>query len=190
MQVVRNSVYVIPPNRDIAILHGKLQLHLPEEPRGQRMPIDIFMRTLAEDQGEHAIGIVLSGTGSDGSLGLRAILGVGGISLVQALEIANDLDDDEIATARAGLYLPSIVQDVTPGRLREFFVREEAGYRIKKVIREMVVFAVQNVIKDPPFTKLDLLSCRNLMIYLEPALQNRLIPSFHYALKTGGVLLL
>jgi two-component system CheB/CheR fusion protein len=372
MQVKPNSVYVIPPNRDMAIFHGKLQLHLPQEPRGQRMPIDIFMRALAEDQGERAIGIVLSGTGSDGTLGLRAILGAGGISLAQAPETAKfdgmpssainagyvthvlavedmpqklisvlqhaiapsdylpsmtvsginqilmllrsscghdfsqykkttinrriirrmslhniedtdiylrllkenpaevhllfkellinvtsffrdaevfaelkqnilpqlladkaegyvfrvwvagcatgeeaysiaillrewmmemhreikvqlyatDLDDDAIAIARAGLYLSNIVQDVTPERLRHFFVHEDAGYRIKKEIREMVVFAVQNVIKDPPFTKLDLLSCRNLMIYLEPALQNRLIPSFHYALKTGGVLLL
>lgn len=372
MQVEPNSVYVIPPNRDMAIFHGKLQLHLPREPRGMRMPIDIFMRALAEDRGERAVGIVLSGTGSDGTLGLRSILGAGGISLVQAPETAKfngmpssainagyathvlaaedmpqklisvlhnsmtasdnlplmtvsginqilmllrsscghdfsqykkttinrriirrmslhniedtdiylrllkenpaeihllfkellinvtsffrdtdafielkqnilpqlladkpadyvfrvwvagcatgeeaysmaillrewmvdkhreikvqlyatDLDDDAIAVARAGLYLPNIVQDVTPDRLRQFFVKEDAGYRIKKEIREMVVFAVQNVIKDPPFTKLDMLSCRNLMIYLEPALQNRLIPSFHYALKTGGVLLL
>jgi len=372
MQVAPNSVYVIPPNREMAIFHGKLQLHLPLTPRGQGMPIDIFMRALAEDQGELAVGIVLSGTGSDGTLGLRAILGAGGISLVQLPETAKfdgmpisainagypthvlavedmpqklisalqhsitlsehlpsmtltginqilmllrsscghdfsqykkttihrriirrmslhniedtaiylrflkenppeihllfkellinvtnffrdkevfaeltqnilpqlladkpedyvfrvwvagcatgeeaysiaillrewmmatqreitvqlyatDLDDDAIAIARAGLYLPNIVQDVTPERLRQFFVHEHAGYRITQEIREMVVFTVQNVIKDPPFTKLDLLSCRNVMIYLEPALQNRLIPSFHYALKAGGVLLL
>ena len=79
-----------------------------------------------------------------------------------------DLDDDAIAIARAGVYPPNIVQDVTPERLRRFFIKEESGYRVKKEIREMVVFAIQNVIKDPPFTKLDLLSCRNLMIYLEP----------------------
>ena len=102
---------------------------------------------------------------------------------------ATDLDDDAIATARAGLYLPNIAQDISPERLRRFFVKEEAGYRVKKEVREMVVFAVQNVIKDPPFTKLDLLSCRNLMIYLEPVLQNRIIPAFHYSLKSGGVLL-
>ena len=103
---------------------------------------------------------------------------------------ATDLDDDAIAVARAGLYPPNIAADVTPERLRRFFIKEDAGYRIKKQIREMVVFAVQNVIKDPPFTKLDLLSCRNLMIYLEPELQNRLIPAFHYALKSSGVLFL
>lgn len=102
---------------------------------------------------------------------------------------ATDLDDDAIAVARAGLYLSNIAQDISPERLRRFFVKEEAGFRVKKEIREMVVFAVQNVIKDPPFTKLDLLSCRNLMIYLEPVLQSRLIPAFHYSLKPDGVLL-
>ena len=103
---------------------------------------------------------------------------------------STDLDDDAIAVARAGVYPPNIVQDMDPERLRRFFVREEAGYCVKKDIREMVVFAIQNVIKDPPFTRLDLLSCRNVMIYLEPELQNRLIPAFHYALKPGGVLFL
>ena len=92
--------------------------------------------------------------------------------------------------ARAGTYPPNIVQDVLPERLHRFFVKDEAGYRVKKEIREMVVFAIQNVIKDPPFTRLDLVSCRNLMIYLEPELQERLIPAFHYALKPGGVLFL
>jgi two-component system, chemotaxis family, CheB/CheR fusion protein len=101
---------------------------------------------------------------------------------------STDLDDDAITSARAGLYPPNIAQGIQPERLRRFFIKEDAGYRVKKEIREMVVFAVQSVIKDPPFTRLDLLSCRNLMIYLEPELQNRLIPSFHYALKPGGVL--
>jgi len=81
--VAPNHVYVIPPNRDLTIFHGTLQLSLPEMPRGQRMPIDAFLRSLAEDQGERAVGIVLSGTGTDGTQGLRAILGAGGITLVQ-----------------------------------------------------------------------------------------------------------
>ena len=84
---------------------------------------------------------------------------------------STDLDEDAIGVARAATYPPNIVEDVLPERLRRFFVKEEAGYRVKKDIREMVVFAIQNVIKDPPFTKLDLVSCRNLMIYLEPELQ-------------------
>ncbi|MDP2694068.1 MAG: chemotaxis protein CheB, partial [Gallionella sp.] len=83
VKVAPNNVYAIPPNRDMAIFHGALQLSVPDQPRGQRMPIDAFLRSLAEDQGEQAIGIILSGTGTDGTLGLRAILGAGGVSLVQ-----------------------------------------------------------------------------------------------------------
>jgi len=373
--VVPDHVYVIPPNRDMTIFHGVLQLSVPEGPRGQRMLIDSFFRSLAEDQGERAICVVLSGSGTDGTLGLRAIHGTGGVSFVQdpttakydgmpvsavhsglatyvlpvekmpgqlmtyvktlfeqgikpehpsppvtsalnkivailrtrtghdfslykqntirrrierrmtvhgidntsvyarylqehadevtllfkellinvtsffrepeafatlksdilsklfnqkpenyvfrvwvagcatgeeAYSIAmtfreymddskqefkvqiysTDIDDDAIAVARAGAYPPNISIDVSPERLKRFFVKEEAGYRVKKEIREMIVFASQNVIKDPPFTKLDLVSCRNLLIYLEPELQNRLIPTFHYALKPGGFLFL
>lgn len=103
---------------------------------------------------------------------------------------ATDLDADAITTARAGLYPLSIAADMNADRLQRYFTREENGYRVRKEIREMIVFAVQNVIKDPPFTRLDLLCCRNLMIYLGQALQNRLIPSFHYALTAGGVLFL
>ncbi|QKE42225.1 MAG: SAM-dependent methyltransferase [Ferrovum myxofaciens] len=370
MAVMPNCVYVIPPNRDMAIFHGALQLSVPNQPRGQRMPIDAFLRSLAEDQNEKAIGIILSGTGTDGTLGLRAILGVGGATLVQEpasakydgmpnsaiqagyatlvlpvekmpnalltgicapkylsevasaaskmnhilmqlrrvtghdfsqykkstlgrridlrmsllemkdredyahylkehpaeiimlfkellinvtkffrdqeafdalkqeilpqlmqskpddtvfrawvagcstgeeaysiaillrefmdeanrefkiLLYATDLDDDAIATARAGIYPPNIVQDVSPERLRRFFIKDDAGYHVRKDIRETIVFAIHNVIKDPPFAKLDLLSCRNLLIYLEPEVQNRLIQVFHYALKPNGVLFL
>jgi two-component system CheB/CheR fusion protein len=372
MQVAPNSVYVIPPNRDMTIFHRALQLSIPAEPHGQRMPIDVFLRSLGEDQSEKAIGIIFSGTGTDGTLGLRAILGAGGITLaqepttakfdgmptsaiqagyvthilpaekmpdvllsgIQTLNIkttpsppialnginrilqqlrastghdfslykkstitrriqrrmlqndiadtetylrylkghpseiaslfkellinvtnffrdpeafvalkqdilptlfenkpddyvfrawvagcatgeeaysiamvlhelmdekhyafkvqiySTDLADDTITTARAGFYPPNITLGVSPERLRRFFIKEDGGYRVKKEIREMIVFATQNIIKDPPFTKLDLLSCRNLMIYLEPELQNRLIPTFHYALKPEGVLFL
>jgi two-component system CheB/CheR fusion protein len=373
VEVARNAVYVIPPNRDMTICKGRLKLVEPGQPHGFRMPIDSFFRSLAEDQGEKAIGIVLSGTGSDGTLGLRAVLGAGGVTLVQdpeeakydampksaiangyaahvmpvkkmgsflangktsnsfvlgrsvasdfhpelhqilqqvhsvtgndfseykkstmgrrverrmqqqkieetgiyarylkenpdevkllfsdllinvtsffrdpeAFEIlkrdilpalltnkpdpyvlriwveacstgeeaysiaillreyidevnqrlkvaifATDVDGHAISVARAGIYPLSISQDVLPDRLQRFFVKQESFYRVNKVIREMVVFAVHNVIKDPPFTKIDLLSCRNLLIYLEQDLQNRLLPIFHYALKPGGVLFL
>lgn len=373
MPVAPNHVYVIPPNREMQIFHGLLQLSMPEVARGHRMPIDTFLRSLAEDQAEYAVGIILSGTGTDGTLGLRAILGAGGVTLVQeptsakydgmpqsalragfashslpvehmagtlqsiarnlaanlpapvtpvaaadlnrlllllrsltghdfslykkttiqrrverrmalheltdaavymrylkehvdeaqalmkeflinvtsffrdpeafaALQTealpalladkpddyvfrvwiaacssgeeaysvamvlrelldagkhsfkvqiyATDLDDDAVAIARAGAYPPNVAADITPERLMRFFIKDKAGYRVKKDIREMIVFATQDVIKDPPFTRLDLLCCRNLMIYLEPELQNRLIPLFHFALKPGGVLFL
>ncbi|WP_310386466.1 chemotaxis protein CheB [Roseateles sp.] len=379
--VQANCVYIIPPNRDMAILNGVLQLTLPEAARGKRMPIDGFLRSLAADQGARAIGIILSGTASDGSLGLRAIVDAGGVGLVQepssarydgmpqnaikagaashvlapeqmpallvrmalsaqpglslptrqALDpkrsdlnkillqlrtssghdfllykkstigrriqrrkmlnqidndvdyaqllsenpaevqclfrellinvtsffrdpeafvalkqsllpalleakppgsvfrvwvagcssgeeaysiamilhelqqdlfsrgersvpiqiFATDLDDEAIALARAGRYPAGIANDVTPERLRRFFTKEDdaaAGFKVTKELRDMVVFAVQNVIKDPPFSRLDLLSCRNLMIYLEPELQRRLIHSFHGALQPQGVL--
>jgi len=383
IQVEANHVYIIPPNRDMAILNGVLQLSLPHAPHGLRLPIDGFLSSLADDQANRAIGIILSGTASDGTLGLRAILGVGGLCMVQTPDTAKydsmpqsainagyvthilnveempsmlqqllhkssyhkkvpplltdgtlselneilllirsstghdftlykkstigrrierrmalhqikdmsvyarflkqntsevhtlfnellinvtsffrdpeafvalkqdilpalfanksddyvfrawvagcssgeeaysiaiiirelmdeanndftkdfpkdlkvqiyatDLDGDAISAARSGRYPAGIAQDVTPERLKRFFTKNDYGYNIKKDIREMLVFAVQSVIKDPPFTQLDLLSCRNLLIYLETEQQNRLLPNFHFALKPGGVLFL
>ena len=101
-----------------------------------------------------------------------------------------DIDEDSIEQARTGLYPANISQDVSAQRLKRHFVKEDAGYRIRSEIREWMVFAVQNVISDAPFTKLDLVSCRNLLIYLDLELQNKLIPMFHYSLKPGGSLLL
>ena len=370
-----NHIYIIPPNREMAMTNGVLHLTMPEYVSGQRLPIDGFFRSLAENQAAHAIGIILSGTASDGTKGLAAILAAGGVCMVQepstakydgmpqsainagcAIHIlpaedmpkmlmqlaqqsnfrllvprilsvdalsgmnkillqirsrtghdfshykkstigrrierrmaehriedmavyakflkqspaevnalfkellinvtsffrdseafdvlkqdilpallankpedyvfriwvagcasgeeaysiaiilrelmdeahkdfkvqiyATDLDDDAINSARSGLYPVGIAEDVSPERLRRFFSKNDSGYKVKKDLREMVVFAVQSVIKDPPFTKLDLLSCRNLMIYLEAEQQHRLISNFHYALKPDGVLFL
>lgn len=103
---------------------------------------------------------------------------------------ATDLDADAINKARKGFFQAGIVADISPERLRRFFTPTEDGFCIKSEIREMVVFAQQNLIKDPPFTKLDLLSCRNLLIYLEPELQKSLLSLFHYSLNPGGVLVL
>ncbi len=103
---------------------------------------------------------------------------------------ATDLNDALLEKARHGLYAKSLAQDVSPERLRRFFVEEEGGYRINKALREMVVFARQNLMSDPPFSRMDLVSCRNLMIYLEPSLQKKLLPTFHYALKPDGFLFL
>jgi two-component system CheB/CheR fusion protein len=103
---------------------------------------------------------------------------------------ATDLDRDAIDRARQGFYPVNIVADVSAERLGRFFVKEENGYRIGKRIREMVTFATQNLIMAPPFTKLDILVCRNLLIYLTPELQKRVLPLFHYSLNPDGVLFL
>jgi two-component system CheB/CheR fusion protein len=103
---------------------------------------------------------------------------------------ATDLDRDAIDRARAGVYPANITADISPERLRRFFAQDEPGYRVGKEIRETVVFAPQNLIMDPPFTKLDLLVCRNLLIYLDQGMQKKLIPLFHYSLNPGGVLFL
>jgi len=377
MKVKPNCVYVIPPNRDMSILHGVLHLFEPTAPRGLRLPIDFFLRSLADDRQERSIGVILSGMGSDGTMGLRAIKEKAGVVLVQepasakfdsmprsaidagladivapaedlpvkiidylrhahvitrsdrpleekdksslekvlillraktghdftmykkttvyrrierrmgihqidriaayvrylqdntqevnllfkelligvtsffrdpaaweqiqeevipaclsgrtadgvlrawsagcstgeeayslaiafkeslaqvkptgniTLQIfATDLDRDAIDKARQGLYPVNIAADVSPERLQRFFVKEEDGYRVGKEIREMVTFATQNVIMDPPFTKLDILICRNLLIYMTPELQKKLLPLFHYSLNPGGVLFL
>ncbi|RPI91131.1 MAG: chemotaxis protein CheR, partial [Spirochaetales bacterium] len=383
MTVRPNCAYIIPPGHDMAFLNGTLQLLEPSAPRGQRLPIDFFFRSLALDQQERSIGIVLSGTGSDGTLGVRSIKGEGGIVMAQtpesteydgmprsaiatglvdyelppsemataliayaeyafgnsprsnavptpilennlkkifillraqtghdfslykpsttrrrierrmavhqidtvekyvrhlqhassevdalfrdlligvtgffrdaaafkALEgailpllfsgrsagsmvrvwtpacstgeeaysiamllvegmealnqrftlqiFATDIDSQAIAAARAGIYPSSIAADVTPERLARFFTAEAEGpdmspgsYRINKSIRDILIFSEQNVIKDPPFSRLDLISCRNLMIYMSGDLQKKLVPLFHYSLNPGGLLFL
>jgi len=103
---------------------------------------------------------------------------------------ATDLDPQAIETARTGLYPAGIAGDIRLDRLARFFVQENQSYRIAKAIRDMVIFAPHNVLADPPFKKLDLLSCRNLLIYLDAALQKRLMPVFHYALRPHGLLFL
>jgi len=103
---------------------------------------------------------------------------------------ATDLNDALLDKARHGLYTRSLTEDVSPERLRRFFVEEEGGYRVIKSLRESVVFARQNMISDPPFSRMDLISCRNLLIYLEPSLQQKAMPTFHYALKPDGFLFL
>ena len=103
---------------------------------------------------------------------------------------ATDLDLAAIETARAGVYPSGIATDVTAERLRRWFVQEDGHYRVKKDIRDLVIFAPHDLLTDPPFTKLDLLSCRNLLIYLESRAQRRLMPLFHYALRPGGLLFL
>jgi len=375
LRVKPNCVYVIPPNKSMSILNGALYLFVPIETRGLRLPVDTFFCSLADDKKEKSIGIILSGMGSDGSKGLKAIKEKKGIVLVQdpvsakfdgmplsalvavaadvvapanelpkkliaflklqpmvkvdpamddksksnldkiiillrektghdfslykkntlfrrierrmgvhqidringyvrylqenpkeaeilykelligvtsffrdkavwemlvekclpnllkevpsgtvlrawvaacstgeeayslamvfreamdkiklkniSLQIfATDLDTEAVELARKGSFPANISVDVSPKRLERFFISEPGGYRINASIREMVVFAPHNVIKDPPFTKVDLLSCRNLLIYMEPELQKKMISLFHYSLNPGGIMVL
>jgi two-component system CheB/CheR fusion protein len=375
MRVKPNSVYIIPPNKDMSILQGCLHLLEPGKIHGIRHPIDFFFRTLAEDQREKAVVIILSGTGTEGTLGLRAVKGEGGLVIAQdpktakydgmpssavatglvdyvlppekisgqlmkyfrgatflpakrvptetkrgdilqkifiiirsqtghdfslykqntvvrrierrmaihqierledyvnylrnnphevdelfkellirvtnffrdsqsfdlirkkvlsqllkghpadvpvrvwvpgcstgeeaySLAIifheylqknhekhkvqifATDIDGSAIEVARIGMYSETITVDVSPERLARYFIKKGNMYKIKDEIREMVVFALQNVIKDPPFSKLDMISCRNLLIYLGAELQKKVLPLFRYALNTDGILFL
>ena len=103
---------------------------------------------------------------------------------------ATDIDTDAIDTARDATYPAGITTDVSPERLQRFFDKADATYRVKRAVRDMLVFAPQNLIRDPPFSKLDLISCRNLLIYMGGELQARVLPLFHYALKEHGYLFL
>ncbi|HSR71622.1 MAG TPA: CheR family methyltransferase, partial [Kiloniellales bacterium] len=103
---------------------------------------------------------------------------------------ASDIDPDAVASAREGLYPETIEADVSPERLAHFFTKEDQGYRVSPELRAAVVFTVQDVLADPPFARLDLISCRNLLIYLQPEAQAKVISLFHFALREGGLLLL
>jgi len=103
---------------------------------------------------------------------------------------ASDIDIEAIEFARAAIYPASIAADVSPARLDRFFLKENDSYRVRNQIRDMIVFAPQNIIKDPPFSRLNLVTCRNLLIYMEPVLQKKLLPLFHYTLVPNGFLFL
>jgi two-component system CheB/CheR fusion protein len=109
---------------------------------------------------------------------------------VTAKILATDLNETALEKARAGVYLDNIEIDVTPTRLRRYFVRNDGHYQISKAVREMCVFSKHNMTIDPPFSRLDLISCRNVLIYMDAALQKRVIPLLHYALSPSGFLFL
>ncbi|MFC4425055.1 CheR family methyltransferase [Deinococcus navajonensis] len=109
---------------------------------------------------------------------------------LQVQLFATDLDQDAIDEARMGLYSPQAVTGVSPQRLERFFVLHDGGYQVRSELREMMVFAPHNIFRDPPFTRLDLVTCRNMLIYFNVELQREILPLFHFALKPGGLLLL
>lgn len=159
---------------------------------------DILKRTvfpkLLQQRGDHPLRVWVLGcsTGQEAySIAMAYMEVAESVLHARGLQIfATDLNDALLDKARQGLYAKTLAQDISPERLRRFFVEEEGGYRVIKPLRELVVFARQNLISDPPFSRMDLISCRNLLIYLEPGLHKKAIPTFHYALRSQGFLFL
>jgi two-component system, chemotaxis family, CheB/CheR fusion protein len=113
-----------------------------------------------------------------------------GASQAQIQFFGTDVSESSVAKARSAVYPENIQEDVSPERLRRFFTKVENGYRVSKTIRDMCIFAQHNVLNDPPFSQMDLICCRNLLIYLQPVLQSKVISLFDYALRSGGFLVL
>jgi two-component system CheB/CheR fusion protein len=151
---------------------------------------EVFPRLLRERASDNPIRIWVAGcsTGEEVySLAICLFEAMAVEQTIPSLQIfATDISESALRRARAGVYPLAIEEDVSAERLRRFFVREEGCYRIVKNIRDVCVFARQDVSADPPFSNLDLISCRNLLIYLEPSLQKAILPLFHYALKPDG----
>jgi two-component system CheB/CheR fusion protein len=125
------------------------------------------------------------------SLAMLAIEKISALRKDVKLQIfASDVDERALSVARCGVYPDSIVEDVSAARLKRFFTKEDHSYRVTSELRDAVVFANQNILSDAPFSKLDLITCRNLMIYLTPEAQERVIQMFHFALNEGGALFL
>lgn len=125
------------------------------------------------------------------SLAISLLEYLGAHSIHRAIQIfGTDISEDALELARAGRYVENIARNVSPERLAQFFVRENDYYRVSRAVRDCCTFAQQNVAHDPPFSRIDLITCRNLLIYLDPSLQRRVIPLLHYALKPNGILML
>ncbi|HJS90767.1 MAG TPA: chemotaxis protein CheB [Steroidobacteraceae bacterium] len=146
--------------------------------RSRQDPIRVWVLGCASGEEAYSLAIALT----------EYIADSGGA--VPMMVYATDLNNIGIEKARAGLYPKSIAGDISPERLRRFFVEVDGGYRVAKSIRDVCIFARHNVLGDPPFSRMDLISCRNVMIYMEAGLQKKLLPLLHYALKPSGILFL
>ncbi|MBD3402025.1 PAS domain-containing protein [candidate division GN15 bacterium] len=145
-----------------------------------------------DDRSEIRVWVPGAATGEEAysvAIALREAIGEAEKNITLRL-FATDIDHDAIETARRGIYPPRIGETIDERRLRTYFSQVDAGYKVSRDIREKLVFAEQDVAKDPPFTHLDLVCCRNLLIYLDSSIQEKLIPLFHYALREGGYLFL
>jgi two-component system CheB/CheR fusion protein len=146
--------------------------------RGQNGPIRIWVPGCATGEEVYSLAICL-----------HEFLGKNRSN--KAIQIfGTDISENMVAKARAGIYPRSIESEVSPDRLHRYFQKSDGGYQISKFIRDICIFAKQNVVEDPPFSKLDIISCRNLLIYLGPSLQKKVFPTFHYSLRSGGYLML
>ncbi|MDD5301819.1 MAG: PAS domain S-box protein [Elusimicrobia bacterium] len=184
--------------KEIELLYGDILISVTSffrEPESfQALKASIYPRLLKNRLSETPIRIWVPGcsTGEEAyshAMNLVEFLGNHASSLPFQV-FATDVNPAVIEKARAGLYTKKMAGGVSPERLRRFFIKTEDGYRVVPAIRERCVFAVQNLVQDPPFTNLDLISCRNLLIYLGPTLQDKALQIFQYALKPRGILML
>lgn len=154
---------------------------------------DVFCQIIKQSgDGPVRVWVPACATGEEVySLAICLLEALGDFGISPSLQIfATDVARTAIQKAREGAYPENIAQDVSAERLRRFFIKTDKGYEIGKLVRDLCVFAVQNVLRDPPFSQVDLISCRNLLIYLEPDLQQKVLATFHYALNASGCLLL
>ena len=153
---------------------------------------DVIPRLFAGKTADDAIRVWIAGCASgEEAYSVAILLHEYGSKFEDSPKIqifASDVDDEAIAQAREGFYPEGIVNDVAPNRLKRYFTKEGKNYRVKKELREMILFAPHNILSDPPFSKLDLVTCRNLMIYLNRDAQERLMQLFHFALRPDGIL--
>lgn len=204
MPVLPNSVYLIPLKKNLTIFHGRLLLSDQDHIRGINLPIGMFLRSLAEDQADKAVAIISApkrevrfwvsscSTGEEAySLAILTRECQEKFGFRHDVKIfATDIDRDAIHYAASGSYPESIAADISPRYLAKYFHKRGENFQIVRSIREMVVFAQHNLIKAPPFTNIDLLSCRNFLIDLQPVLQRKVMEFFNFSLVPGGVLFL
>jgi two-component system, chemotaxis family, CheB/CheR fusion protein len=183
---------------EVLALYGDILIHVTRffrEPESFEALTDrVFPRLIADHKGDHPLRAWVAGcsTGEEAySLAIALLEALGDDAARIPVQIfATDVSEDAIQRARMGTYPASIVSDVSAERMRRFFTKLDGSYRIAKSVRDVCVFARQDVTRDPPFSRLDLILCRNVLIYLSAALQRRLMNVFHYALKPGRFLVL
>lgn len=208
MEVRPNSVYVIPPNKDLTILHGVLQLLEPSVRRGMRLPIDFFFRQLAEyvkhtvtasaeisaatertvNAMQKILVILRSKTGHDFSLYKKGTLNRR-VKRRMDVHLIAGIDEYIRYLQESHQEVDLLFKELLLG-VTSFFRVAEAFEVLKKEIRDSIVFAPHNIAMDPPFTNMDVVSCRNLLIYFSSELQKKIIPLFHYSLNKDGLLFL